>query len=105
MTQRQLPDPEELYPWKQRRRVIFVTLGVCFLGVTYLTLWGADSRLNDTLALGYFALAGSTVGSYVFGAVWQDVTLIRKRPPRYAEFNRYDNVTSDDDNEDETPNG
>jgi heme/copper-type cytochrome/quinol oxidase subunit 1 len=75
---------QSTYPWRYRRVVVFVTLLVCFAGIAWLTLRGADTRLNETLALGFFALAGSTIGSYVFGAVWHDTSLMarpRRRGP------------------------
>lgn len=74
----------KLYPWRYRRTLVFATLAVCALGVSYLTLWGTDSRLNETLALGYFGLWGATLGSYVFGAVWHDRGLMLGRRPVVA---------------------
>lgn len=59
-----------------------MTIAVCSLGVGYLTLWGADSRLNETLAMGYFGLWGATLGSYVFGAVWHDTSLMGRARSR-----------------------
>lgn len=91
MTARPNRDAPSTYPWRYRRIVIFVTLMVCFMGIGWLTLHGADTRLNETLALGFFALAGSTIGSYVFGAVWHDTALMarprasRRIDPRETE--------------------
>ena len=59
--------------WKIRRRIILATLTFCASGVGYLIGWGADTRLNETLANGLLLLAGSTIGSYVFGAAWDDM--------------------------------
>jgi hypothetical protein len=70
---------EARFPWRYRRIAVFWTLALCSAGVIYLTLWGTDSRLNETLALGYFGLLASTVGSYVFGAVWHDKNLMQSR--------------------------
>lgn len=71
------------YPWRYRRTLVLATLAVCALGVSYLTLWGTDTRLNETLTIGYFGLWGTTLGSYVFGAVWHDrgLMLSRRRRP------------------------
>ncbi len=73
--------------WKYRRGIVFFTLLVCFSGIGYLTLWGTDTRLNETLAMGYFALAGATIGSYCFAATWDDTVLAGRpsRRPRRAE--------------------
>lgn len=66
------PNPADPFPWKYRRSLVFWTIAACSLGVGYLTLAGTDTRLNETLAYGYFALWTATLGSYVFGAVWHD---------------------------------
>lgn len=65
-------NPKTDYPWTYRRAVVIGTLAFCTVGLSYLTLRGADTRLNETLALGYFGLAGAVIGAYVFGAVWHD---------------------------------
>jgi hypothetical protein len=67
--------------WRVRRRIIHGTLAFCALQAGYLTLWGADTRLNETLAVGAYALAGSVIGAYVFGAAWEDISV--KRSARY----------------------
>ena len=87
------------YPWRLRRLIIFATLGVCFAGIAYLTLKGADTRLNETLALGYFALAGSTIGSYVFGAVWHDTSLMKQTPARRRRMDPRETEAGDEDGE------
>jgi hypothetical protein len=62
--------------WKIRRRIIVATLIFCALVVIALTgatmFLGVDTALAGTIALGCFGLAGSTVGSYIFGAAWDD---------------------------------
>ncbi|MFG1429157.1 hypothetical protein [Roseixanthobacter glucoisosaccharinicivorans] len=40
--------------------------------IIYLTGWGQDHELSRTIASGVLLLMGSTIGSYVFGAVWDD---------------------------------
>lgn len=72
-------DPNQQYPWTYRRAIIIGTLLLCAAGLSYLTLVGRDTRLNETLALGYFALAAAVIGSYVFGAVWHDRGLMAYR--------------------------
>lgn len=58
--------------WKNRRRTIFATLGFVAAEIVYLTVGGDDTRLNETIAMSLVMLAGSVIGSYVFGAVWDD---------------------------------
>lgn len=62
--------------WKNRRRVIFGSLFFC-AGVTiYLAAWGADTAVNETIAMGILLLAAAVIGSYVFGAVWDDRNIL-----------------------------
>ena len=58
--------------WKNRRRVIFLALLFCAALIGYLAVEGTDTRLNETIAVGAFFLAGAVIGSYVFGAAWDD---------------------------------
>lgn len=58
--------------WRVRRRIITATLLFCALEVGYLTLYGKDTKLHEAIVTGAFLLAGSVIGSYVFGAVWDD---------------------------------
>lgn len=59
--------------WKFRRRVVFSTLAFCALAVGYLIVKGNDqSTLQWNIAMGLIILAASVIGSYVFGAVWDD---------------------------------
>ena len=73
--------------WAIRRRIIIGTLIFCALEVIYLTLYAEDTDLASTLANGILILAGSVIGSYVFGAVWDDRNVMamrrgpRPRPP------------------------
>lgn len=61
--------------WENRRRTIFATLLFCAGVIIYLTGWGEDTRLNETIAEFAFILAGTTAGSYIFGATWESVRL------------------------------
>jgi amino acid transporter len=58
--------------WKVRRAIIFLTLIFCAFWIGYLVVAGEDSRLHETIAQGLLLLAASTIGSYVFGAVFDD---------------------------------
>ncbi len=66
--------------WKIRRRIIYTTLGFCAGCVVFLTLAGKDTQLNLTIANGVMFLAGSVIGSYIFGATWDDKNQNRKSP-------------------------
>lgn len=58
--------------WRIRRRIIVATLLFCAGEIIYLTGWGQDTDLASTIATGVILLAASVIGSYVFGAVWDD---------------------------------
>lgn len=65
--------------WKIRRRIIVGTLLFCAGEIVYLTVWADSTSLAETIANGVLILAGSTIGSYVFGAVWEDRALMAVR--------------------------
>lgn len=59
--------------WLHRRRIIYGTLIFCAFCILYLMCMGdSASRLQETIANAAFFLAGGVIGSYVFGAVWDD---------------------------------
>jgi hypothetical protein len=58
--------------WKIRRRIITGTLLFCAATVSYIVFKGTDSHINETIVTSAFALAGMVIGSYVFGAVYED---------------------------------
>lgn len=58
--------------WTIRRRIIVLTLIFCACVVTYVTYKGTDSRTAETIVQSAFYLAGAVIGSYVFGAAWED---------------------------------
>lgn len=62
--------------WKNRRRVIFGTLLFCAAMLVYLAGWGADTQVNETMTMGLLLLAAAVIGSYVFGAVWDDKNVL-----------------------------
>lgn len=64
--------------WRIRRRVIFATLAFCAFWLSWIVVSAPpDSRLHETIALGLLGLAASVVGSYVFGAAWEDRATIQ----------------------------
>ncbi|WP_018183972.1 hypothetical protein [Kaistia granuli] len=58
--------------WRVRRAIIIGTLIFCAGEILYLTVWGQDTDLAETIANGLILLAASVIGAYVFGAVWDD---------------------------------
>ena len=63
--------------WKLRRRTIFCTLIFCAAETLYFTIWASDTALHQQIAVSIIALGGATIGSYVFGAVWDDHSIRR----------------------------
>lgn len=64
--------------WRIRRRIIFTTLGLCWAMLVYVAVRWDSTSLAEVLALGAFGLIASTIGSYVFGAAYEDVRLYKK---------------------------
>ena len=58
--------------WKIRRRIIIIVLLWCGGMVTYLSVLGRPIQLSETAVNGLLLLMASVIGSYVFGAVWDD---------------------------------
>lgn len=58
--------------WRYRRRIIHCTLVYCAVVVPGLALRFPESPLVSQLVLALVALAGGTIGTYVFGAAWDD---------------------------------
>ncbi len=58
--------------WFYRRWVVFGVLLFCAWAIAYLTIWGKDTALERDIVQVLGLLAGGVVGSYVFGAAWDD---------------------------------
>lgn len=58
--------------WFWRRWAVFSSLIVCDAVVVYLTIFGADTRLNQDIANGALLLIAAIVNGYVFGGVVDD---------------------------------
>ncbi|WP_439604162.1 hypothetical protein [Shinella sp.] len=65
--------------WRIRRRIIVGTLVYCAAMILYLAVWGKSTSLEEAIATGLILLAGSVIGSYVFGAVWDDRNVMKAR--------------------------
>lgn len=68
--------------WRYRRRVLYLTLAFCMLAVAYCLWKDRTSSVADTVVTMAFFTIISAVGSYVFGATWEDtvVTKVTKQP-------------------------
>lgn len=58
--------------WLWRRWAVFSSLIVCDAVIIYLTIFGADTRLNQDIANGALLLIAAIVNGYVFGGVVDD---------------------------------
>lgn len=68
---------EEHFCWTVRRRFMFAVSGFCMLVVGYILIRGLDTGPADTaMTMAFLTLIG-IVGSYVFGATWEDVATKR----------------------------
>lgn len=63
--------------WKIRRRVIWATLVFCAAVIGWLAVAGPDTELNRTIANALIFLGGAVISSYVFGAAWDDMNVMR----------------------------
>lgn len=64
---------EDQKPWSFRRRVVITTLLFCAGVVVKVAVWGQNSEsIGEALVTMAFGLAGAVIGSYIFGAVWND---------------------------------
>lgn len=89
-------------PWTVRRRIVVATLAFCASITVWLVVKGGDSTVHETIAVGVIGLAAATIGSYVFGAVWDDSNVIRAagldpyRPP-YGDAPNVPPIATDED--------
>lgn len=58
--------------WTHRRRIIYCTLIFCAFCIVFIMFYGSDTKLHEAIVSSAFLLAGGVIGSYVFGAVWDD---------------------------------
>lgn len=78
--------------WKNRRRVIMLSLAFCAGCILYIMIWSDPARtsVHEIIVMCAFGLAFSTIGSYVFGAVWDDKnhmsSISTKQEDTYGEF-------------------
>jgi hypothetical protein len=51
---------------------MYVALAFIYLNLVYLVGWAPSDGLHENIAVGYIAAFVGLIGSYVFGAVWDD---------------------------------
>ncbi len=51
---------------------MFTTLLWLMANVQYILIYGADTALNTQLGIAMMGAIAAIIGSYVFGAVWDD---------------------------------
>lgn len=92
--------PKKEPPWQTRKRTVFATLVFCALCIGYILLEGKDLAIFQTIALGCFGLAGSTLGFFIGGQTWHDINIEKiaaVKEVRQREIGRVSAVPTDTD--------
>lgn len=71
--------------WKIRRRIVLATLFFCAFCVLWVMIFGDTRSVLEVIVMCSFGLAGSTIGSYVFAAVWDDRNVMKELGPKAYE--------------------
>jgi hypothetical protein len=58
--------------WRIRRRIIHLTLLFCAFCISWVLIVQDDRSVLEIVVMSAFALAATVIGSYIFGAVWDD---------------------------------
>lgn len=87
--------------WKVRRRIIHTTLLFCAFCVLWIMFKGDERSVHEVIVMSSFGLALSVIGSYIFGAVWDDKNVMQHgrdgyRPPRRRHYQDDDEGIGDD---------
>jgi hypothetical protein len=78
-------------PWKIRRRIVIATLIFCAFCVLWIMFRGTDRGVEEVIVMCSFGLAAAVIGSYVFGAAYDDKNVMRHLGPKaYEEPSQYD---------------
>ena len=59
--------------WIIRRRIITLTLIFCASMATIILFKDSGSETESALVYSLFGLASAVIGSYIFGATWDDI--------------------------------
>ena len=63
--------------WKIRRRFMFAVCAFCCWVIAYILVKGLSTAPADTAMTMAFLTLISIVSSYVFGAAWEDVSIMK----------------------------
>ena len=63
--------------WSVRRRIIILSLIWEALLITYLVIYPWPNSIAEIAIINLAGLFGGTVGSYIFGAVWEKNTQVK----------------------------
>jgi hypothetical protein len=66
------PSPPFWRPWMVRKNTALAIIIWAASMITYLAIWGQSDSLREAIATSLALLLASTIGSYIFGAVWDD---------------------------------
>ncbi len=58
--------------WFWRRLGVFSSLAICDFCVLYLTIFGGDTRLNESIVNGAYLTMAALVNGYIFGGLLDD---------------------------------
>lgn len=70
--------------WAIRRRFMFAVVAFCMATVAYVLWKDLSSGPADTAVTMAFLTLLGIVGSYVFGATWEDISMTKIRGPAAA---------------------
>lgn len=65
------------FSWANRRRVLWASILFCMGSIGYVLGMGLTSSVAETTVTMSFLSLSGMVGSYVFGATWQDVSIVK----------------------------
>lgn len=61
-----------------RRLVVFGTLLFCMFCILWILLYGDNRSVLEVIVMSSYGLAFSVIGSYIFGAVWDDANVMKE---------------------------
>lgn len=61
--------------WARRRAFMFTIAAFCMGAIAYVLFKGLDTKPAEAAVTGGFLALLGMVGSYVFGATWEDINL------------------------------
>ena len=76
-----LRNPIPASSWKIRRRFMFAVAAFCMWTIAYILWKGLATGPADTAVTMAFLTLIGIVGSYVFGATWEDVSIAKNKGP------------------------